>query len=77
MTKVLQYEERISYRALKQRFNLDDHDIEDLKDELISAKRVARDEDDRVLVWSGEAVLRAASGAAGSVSCKPSLARCG
>jgi len=61
VTAILQREERISYRALKRRFELGDDDIEDLKDELIYAKRVARDEDGRVLVWSNAASLRAAS----------------
>ena len=41
----LEREGRISYRMLKRRFELDDDDIEDLKAELIDAKRVARDEE--------------------------------
>ena len=55
VSEVLQHGQRISYRALKRRFNLDDDNIEDLKDELIYAKKPALDEDGRVLVWSGEA----------------------
>ncbi len=51
---VLQREQRISYRALKRRFALDDDYLEDVKDELIYAKRLAVDEDNRVLVWRGE-----------------------
>jgi len=51
---VLQREGRISYRILKRRFNLDDEYLEDLKAELIDAKRVAVDEDGKVLVWVGE-----------------------
>ncbi len=50
---VLQREGRISYRILKRRFNLDDEYLEDLKAELIDAKRVAADEDGKVLVWIG------------------------
>lgn len=46
----LQQEGRVSYRALKRRFNLEDEDLEDLKDELIAAKRLAVDEDRKVLV---------------------------
>ena len=51
----LQREQRVSYRALKRQFALDDEDLEALKDELIYAKRLASDEDGRVLVWAGEA----------------------
>ena len=45
---------RISYRVLKREFALDDEQIEDLKEELIYAKRLAVDEEGRVLVWTGE-----------------------
>ena len=51
---LLQREKRVSYRALKRRFDVDDEYLADLKDELIYAKKVAIDEDDRVLVWLGE-----------------------
>ena len=50
---LLQREGRVSYRALKIRFNLDDDYIAGLKDELIAAKRLAVDEDGKVLVWMG------------------------
>ena len=53
---VLQREQRISYRALKRRFALDDAYLDDVKEELIYAKQLARDEDNRVLVWSGESL---------------------
>jgi hypothetical protein len=55
--EVLQREKRISYRALKRRFALDDAYLDDLKEELIYAKRLAMDEDSRVLVWSGDAAV--------------------
>src|SRR5262245_46398563 len=55
VVEVLQREGRISYRALKRRFALDDEYIDDLKDELIDAKRLATDEGGKVLVWIGEA----------------------
>jgi class 3 adenylate cyclase len=45
---------RLAYRALKRQFDLDDEDIEAVKDELIYAKKLAVDEDDRVLVWVGD-----------------------
>lgn len=51
---LLQREQRVSYRALKRRFDLDDTYLEDIKDELIYAKKLAVDEDNRVLVWVGE-----------------------
>jgi predicted ATPase/class 3 adenylate cyclase len=53
--ELLQQQGRVSYRALKVRFNLDDTYLDALKDELIYAQHVALDEDDRVLVWTGEA----------------------
>jgi class 3 adenylate cyclase len=48
---LLQREGRVSYRVLKREFALDDEDLEDLKSELIDAKRVAVDEEGKVLVW--------------------------
>ena len=48
---LLQREGRVSYRALKRRFDLTDDDLADLQDELTEAKQLARDEDGRVLVW--------------------------
>ena len=50
---LLQHPRRVAYRALKVRFNLDDDYLEALKDELIYARRLAVDEADRVLVWTG------------------------
>ena len=50
---LLQREKRVSYRGLKRRFTLDDEYLEDLKEELIGAKRLATDEDERFLVWTG------------------------
>src|ERR1043166_1609237 len=50
---LLQREKRVSYRALKRRFDLDDNYLEDVKDELIYAKQLAVDEEGRVLVWTG------------------------
>ena len=51
---LLQREGRVSYRALKLRFQLDDEYIEALKDEIIEAKQQAIDRDGRVLVWLGD-----------------------
>jgi hypothetical protein len=52
---LLQRQGRVTYRALKRQFALDDNYLEDLKAELISAQRLAVDEQGRVLVWIGEA----------------------
>jgi len=52
--ELLQREKRVSYRALKVRFQLDDDLLEAVKDELIYAKKLAVDEGNRVLVWTGE-----------------------
>lgn len=49
----LQREGRVSYRALKREFALDDEFLEDLKAEIIDAKRLASDENGKVLVWTG------------------------
>ena len=49
----LQQEQRVAYRVLKRRLQLDDETLEDLKDDLIYAKKLAVDEDGRVLVWTG------------------------
>src|SRR5262249_39294385 len=51
---LLQQEQRVAYRILKRRLQLDDETLEDLKDDLIYAKKLAVDEDNRVLVWTGD-----------------------
>ena len=52
---MLRRRRRVAYRTLKAQLDLDDDALEALKDELLYAQRVARDEDGRVLVWCGEA----------------------
>ena len=49
---LLQREQRLSYRVLERRLQLDDDVLEDLKEDLIYAKKLAVDEDGRVLVWT-------------------------
>ncbi len=44
--ELLRIRGRISYRVLKRECELDDEQVEDLKDELIYAKRLAVDEDE-------------------------------
>src|SRR5712671_424868 len=51
--ELLQREGRVSYRALKRRFGLDEAYLEDLKEEIIAAKQLAIDEGGSVLVWTG------------------------
>src|SRR5262249_18887055 len=50
---LLRSRHRVSYRALKRQFGLDDDYLEDLKAELIKSQRLAVDEDGDVLVWTG------------------------
>jgi class 3 adenylate cyclase/predicted ATPase len=57
---LLQRQGRVSYRALKRRFDLDDDYLEDLKAELIDAQHLAIDEERKVLVWVGEATPQTA-----------------
>src|SRR5437899_6745782 len=61
---LLQQEGRVSYRALKLRFQLNDEYIEALKDEIIEVKRQAIDRDGRVLVWIGDPSTAPEPGAA-------------
>ena len=49
---LLQREKRLSYRALKVRFGLDDEHLAALKDEIIEAKQLAVDDRGVVLVWT-------------------------
>ena len=51
--ELLRQRGRVTYNALKRQFGLDDASLQDLKDEIIEAQRVAVDEDGRVLVWTG------------------------
>jgi class 3 adenylate cyclase len=53
VVELLEQHGRVSYRGLKLRFQLNEEFLAGLKDELIDAKRVARDEDGKVLVWVG------------------------
>jgi class 3 adenylate cyclase len=65
---LLQQEQRLSYRVLKRRFQLDDDLLEDLKEDLIYAKQLAVDEDGRVLVWTGGTTAHATLGASAAVA---------
>ena len=58
---LLQRQGRVSYRALKRRFDLDDDYLEDLKEEILYVHPVVDDEG-RGLIWTGDT----ASGQAGA-----------
>jgi class 3 adenylate cyclase len=45
---------RVSYRALKRQFALDDAYLDDLKAELIEVQQLATDQEGTMLVWEGE-----------------------
>ena len=51
--ELLRRDGRVSYRALRRRFDLDDDFLEDIKAEIVQAKKLAVDEDGAVLVWTG------------------------
>jgi class 3 adenylate cyclase/predicted ATPase len=50
---LLQRHGRLSYRALKVQFELDNERLDLLKEELIDIQHVARDQEGRMLVWTG------------------------
>src|SRR5215475_6303478 len=52
---MLQRQGRVSYRALKRQFGLDDAYLEDLKAEIIEVHQLAVDQDGTMLVWTGDA----------------------
>src|SRR6266853_930149 len=51
--ELLQRHKRVTYRALKRQFRLDDVYLEDLKAEIIEARQLAVDQDGTMLVWCG------------------------
>src|ERR671923_2688192 len=50
---MLQRRGRVTYRTLRLQFQLDEEQLEALKEALIDAERLAVDEEGRVLVWAG------------------------
>jgi class 3 adenylate cyclase/tetratricopeptide (TPR) repeat protein len=50
---------RVSYRALKVQFQLDDDLLELLKDEIVEVHQLARDQEGKMLVWSGDTAAAA------------------
>jgi len=55
VVELLRQRGRVTYRALKLQFTLDDNALETLKEELIDAQRLAVDEQGKVLIWTGNA----------------------
>src|SRR5215467_5526675 len=51
---LLQRQGRVSYRALKRQFGIDDAFIEDLKEELLYAHASAVQADERGFTWTGD-----------------------
>ncbi len=70
---LLQREGRVSYRALRREFELDEEYLEDLKAEIIDAKRLAVDEDGKVLVWKGKSEKFQTSSSSGPQTPDPKL----
>src|SRR3989441_1404413 len=60
---LLRQRQRVTYRALKRQFQLDDAVLEDLTVELIKGQRLAADEDGEVLVWTGDGASASAPAA--------------
>jgi class 3 adenylate cyclase/predicted ATPase len=54
---MLQRRGRVTYRTLRLQFQLDEEQLEALKEALIDAERLAVDEEGRVLVWMGGAEI--------------------
>ena len=52
---------RVSYRALKVQFQLDDDLLELLKDEIVEVHQLARDQEGKMLVWTGDTTAAAPS----------------
>ena len=50
---------RVSYRALKVQLHLDDTLLKILKDEIVEVHQLARDQEGKMLVWTGAAASAA------------------
>jgi class 3 adenylate cyclase len=65
---------RVTYRALKLQFKLDDESLETLKDEIIKAQQLAADESGEVLVWTGGTETKTEPTSTSTVSTQPDVA---
>jgi class 3 adenylate cyclase/tetratricopeptide (TPR) repeat protein len=52
--EMLQRRGRVSYRALKAQFHLDDELLELITDEIVTVHQLARDQEGKMLVWTGD-----------------------
>jgi class 3 adenylate cyclase len=52
--EMLRRRRRVSYRALQVQFQLDDTLLEILKDEIVEVHQLARDQEGKLLVWTGD-----------------------
>ena len=70
---LLREKQRVTYRSLQRRFEVDADYLADIAAELIKAERVAADEDGEVLVWvgNGEVALQPVSSQPTSQSLAP------
>jgi predicted ATPase/class 3 adenylate cyclase len=64
---LLQTHGRLTYRALKLQFQLEDEHVAALKEELIDARELAVDREGKMLVWRGAAVTASAASKAGAL----------
>src|SRR5262245_41950312 len=65
---------RVSYRALKVQFQLDDDLLELLKDEIVEVHQLARDQEGKMLVWTGDTTTVAPAGLSVTVEAQLPLA---
>ena len=72
--ELLQRHGRLSYRALKVQFDLDDDRLDILKEELIEMQQCASDQDGRMLVWTGDPVAPSEPTAIASPPAQPEVA---
>lgn len=52
--ELLRREKRVSYRALKRQYDLDDAACDDLRYELTEIRKIAVDQNNQLLVWAGD-----------------------
>ena len=71
---MLQQHGRVSYRALKRQFAIDDDFLEDLKSEIIEVQQRAVDQDGTVLVWTGNCAAAPMPASPSDICCRASLA---
>jgi class 3 adenylate cyclase/tetratricopeptide (TPR) repeat protein len=55
VVELLRRRGRVTYGALRLQFGLNDEQLAVLKEELIDAQQLARDEEGRILIWTGDA----------------------